>query len=351
VSPAIDSASAPFVATWNSSPLDDEIDLALQDALTSVYGFVVGYSEAMHSVCRWIRVLAHPVARVLDVRSLIVGETGVGKELVARAVHRLGPRRREPFFALNCAAISSDLAASELFGHVRGAFTTAVSARKGALQEARGGVLFLDEIGDLPLDVQSQLLRVLEQRVFSPVGSGAGRQLQAQVISATHQGLGELVREGRFRADLYFRVAQLTVQVPSLSQRSSDVPLLARHFWSAAGGQAPVDETFVEQASLRPWLGNVRELRSAVERLVLLRRVGEPDAIDQVLTQAPPKPVLEQSSTSLVDLRTGFDKTVLEAVLQRAQGDINVAARELGVTRRTIYNLLRRHRVRVPRRR
>jgi transcriptional regulator with GAF, ATPase, and Fis domain len=335
----------PLTAIWSRVPADLELDLAIQDSLADVYGFVVGYTDAMHDLCRRIRVLIHPMARALDVRALVLGETGVGKELVARAIHRLGSRRNRPFVPINCAGIAPELALSELFGHVRGAFTSAIANRDGAVKAAKGGVLFLDEVADLPLYVQSQLLRVLEDRRFSPLGSDENLEVDSQILTATNKDLSLLVEKGAFRPDLYFRIAQTTIRVPSLAERTTDLELLVRRFWFAAGLNSPVDRGLLKVVQRREWPGNVRELRTLVEQLILLRAAGDFRSAEEVFDL--PDDSLGMPKRNLTELRAGFEKDILAAVLRRTGPDTAAAARELGVTRRTIYNLLRKYHIRL----
>jgi DNA-binding NtrC family response regulator len=339
-------------AQWARPPADEEIDLQLQHALQSAYGFVVGRTQAMHDACRRIRALAHPMARVIGMRALVTGQTGVGKELAARAVHQLGPSRGAPFVAVNCAALPTGLAASELFGHVRGAFTGALQNRTGALAQAGRGVLFLDEIGDMPLDLQSQLLRALETRSFTAVGSAEPIELQAQVLSATNQGLPALVERGAFRADLFFRLAQITLYLPSLEERRADLDLLVAHFWAAAEGPAPIDPAVLPAVQSRRWTGNLRELRSAIQRLVLMRVTRSTWTANDV------RSVIGEGShdgeppafapANLAAGHAALEREVLTSALRRAHGNTEAVARELGVSRRTVYNLLKRHGLRAP---
>jgi transcriptional regulator with GAF, ATPase, and Fis domain len=333
-------------AEWEAVPEPAEADQALQDALEAGYGFVVGFAPAMHEVCRWIRSVAHQVALALDLRTLVAGETGTGKELVAQAIHRLGPRAREPFVPLNCGALPKDLIGSELFGHQRGAFTGAVSDREGALRRAGKGTVFLDEIGEMPPDLQAQLLRVLEQRAFSPLGSDRTLPLQAQIVSATNRALDVAVRDQTFRSDLYYRLAQVPIWLPPLRERLADVPLLVRSFLRGRGAAADlVGGSALEALCRYDWPGNVRELRSAVDRFLLLSYSGQAPADPNWFRPAggagggPEAPV----GGTLAELRDDFEKRVLQAVLARCDGDTARAAKELGVTRRSIYNLLRRH--------
>ncbi|HLA10718.1 MAG TPA: sigma-54 dependent transcriptional regulator [Pyrinomonadaceae bacterium] len=299
----------------------------------------------MHTVCRWILALAHQATAALDLRTLIVGETGTGKELVAKAIYRLGMNNVGPFAALNCGGFPLELIDTELFGHKRGAFTSAVSDHVGVLQRANGGILFLDEIGELPLHLQVKLLRVLEERTFSPVGSSSVIPFSAQVISATNRRLDEAVRTGEFRSDLYFRVAQFTVLLPALRDRRDDVILLIENFLGEHDLTIDaIDQELLTRMVSYDWPGNIRELRSAIDRLVLLQRTGlKVDFHDwQIVQSTEPGQGFKEFAT-LADLRENFDRKVLEEVLSRHKGDTNLAAQELGITRRSVYNLARRY--------
>jgi transcriptional regulator with PAS, ATPase and Fis domain len=336
-----------IASEWESIPVLADLDGALQDSLERTYGFVVGYMPSVHTVCRWIRAAAHHASAALDLRILIVGETGTGKELVARAIHQLGVRHNEPFVPLNCGGLSQTLINPELFGHQRGAFTSAIANREGAIRRAGTGVLFLDEISDLPLENQTSFLRVLEQRVFSPVGSDQVWPLQAQVISATNRRLDDAVKQGIFRADLYFRIAQMTIWLPPLRERREDIPLLIRSFLCPYGlSIATIQRDTLQAMQNYDWPGNIRELRSVVEQFVLLVRSGE-DLSSQnwflLPTLAAAGQPLHTETRSLADLRGDFDRRIIEEVLARWGGNTSLAAKELGITRRSVYNLARRY--------
>ncbi|MEO6418049.1 MAG: sigma 54-interacting transcriptional regulator, partial [Polyangiaceae bacterium] len=204
---------------------------------------------------------------------LVLGESGVGKELVTRAIHEGSRVANGPFVPVNCGAASRELVASTLFGHARGAFTGAVSARKGAFQAAEGGTLFLDEIGELPLDVQPMLLRALETGEIQPLGEDTPRKVSVRVVAATHRDLGERVRSGQFREDLYFRLAVVTLHVPSVRDRKEDIPVLARAF-ARQEGATDLDDDVLAELSNRPFPGNVRELRNAVLAYLALGNLG-----------------------------------------------------------------------------
>jgi transcriptional regulator with GAF, ATPase, and Fis domain len=332
------------LAYWPIVPAAEDVDAALQVSLEETYGFVVGYYPAVHLACRWIRAVAHQVSAALDLRTLIVGETGVGKELVAKAIHRLGPRRKDPLVNLNCGGLPAGLISSELFGHKRGAFSGAVADRQGAFYAAGKGILFLDEVGELPLELQTHLLRVLEHRAYSPVGSDQTLVMEAQVISATNRPLHERVNEGTFRADLFYRLAQVRIWLPPLRERMDDLPLLTAAFLRRHGmALHDLQADVLSQMSAYSWPGNIRELHTVVDRLVLSARSGQPPGITDFL-ERPGAPATAASPVgTLAQLRHDFERQVLEAVLARCGGDTDRAAKELGVTRRSIYNLLRRH--------
>lgn len=337
------SIAGAITCTWPSIPAPAQLDQVVQQSLAEVYGFIVGYSESMHAVCRWVRAVAHEVSAAIDLRTLVIGETGTGKELVAQSIHRLGGRRDEPFVALNCGALPAELIDSELFGHKRGAFTSAIVDRTGALQAAGTGILFLDEIGEMPTSLQVKFLRVLEQRSFSPLGSNKELPMLAQIIAATNRPLDEGVREGWFRADLYFRLAQLIIHLPPLRERKSDIPLLVSSFLRRHGlDEEIIDERAQQAITAYDWPGNIRELRSVVERLVLLWRSGNWTGATDWLPSAPLTERQQATRGTLSELRNSFDRQVLVEVLAKCQGDTKRAAAELGITQRSVYNLAHR---------
>jgi len=234
-------------------------------------GAMVGRSAPMRTLYELVEHVAHSSAPVL-----LRGESGSGKELVARALHSEGPRSVEPFVAVNCTALPHALLESELFGHVKGAFTGATTARRGLFVEADRGTLFLDEIGDMPAELQAKLLRVLEDGEVRAVGADASRTVDVRIIAATHQELEARVREGRFRADLFYRLNVVTLRIPPLRERREDIPLLVEHFISRARTRNPrskvtgLSPEVVAALGAMPWPGNVRELENLVERLVVL---------------------------------------------------------------------------------
>jgi len=226
---------------------------------------LVGVSEPIRELIRQIRQVAPSEATVL-----ISGESGTGKELVARAIHRGSERSEGPFVPVNCAAIPKDLLESELFGHLKGAFTGAVRDRQGKFAQAAGGTLFLDEVGELPLELQPKLLRALQEREIEPVG-GTPQKVDVRVVAATNRDLEEAVAEGAFREDLYYRLAVIPLPVPPLRQRRDDIPVLIEHFLARHGG-VPVADQALELLGRYHWPGNVRELENTLERCVVLRR-------------------------------------------------------------------------------
>jgi formate hydrogenlyase transcriptional activator len=231
---------------------------------------IIGRSAAINSVCEQIKIVAPTGSTVL-----ILGETGTGKEVLARAIHNLSPRRGRPFIKVNCAAIPAGLIESELFGHERGAFTGAVSRRAGRFEMANGGTLFLDEIGDIPLELQPKLLRVLQEQEFERIGSTQTMRVDVRIVAATSRALPQMVTTREFRADLYYRLNVFPIAVPALRDRSEDIPLLVRHFVELYSSRAGKHITEVPSETMKvllryPWPGNVRELQNVIERSVIL---------------------------------------------------------------------------------
>jgi len=230
------------------------------------FSHMIGNSDGMQHVFEMVRRVAPTEASVL-----ITGESGTGKELIARAIHQGGPRSRAPFVAINCAAIPANLLESELFGHVRGAFTGAVRDHSGKFQQAHGGTLFLDEVGEMPIELQPKLLRVLQEMEVEPLG-GRARTVDVRIIAATNQDVEHALEEGRFREDLFYRLAVIPIEMPPLRRRAEDVPLLVRHFLErfSRGNPPDISDQALACMMAYPWPGNVRELQNAVERLVVL---------------------------------------------------------------------------------
>jgi len=315
----------------------------------------VGGSEPMRQVQEMIRRAASGTATVL-----IRGETGTGKELAARAIHELGPRRQGPFIKFQCVALPEGLLESELFGYEKGAFTGAASRKPGRVELAQGGTLFLDEIGDLTPMMQVKLLRLLQDREFERLGGTATQKADVRFITATHRDLEALVQKGEFREDLFYRMNVVPIWIPALRDRQEDVEPLAHHFCSvfgAANGKpgASLDASAVQALRAQPWPGNVRQLQNFIERLVVLSDRETISAADvetelrrgaigagAVSSSAPGS----QSGSEGLELdrqRREAEKKALALALQRAGDNRTQAARLLGVSRRTLYNKLQEH--------
>jgi len=292
---------------------------------------IVYTSDAMERVVE----LACRVARA-DVRVLISGPNGAGKERIAQIVHANSTVKTGPFVAVNCGAIPSELIEAELFGAEAGAYTGANRARTGRFEAANGGTLFLDEIGDLPLAGQVKLLRVLETGQFEMLGSNKTRSAQVRILSATNADLPALIREGRFREDLYYRLNVIDIAVPPLSNRPADILPLARHF---LGPGLQLSEDAAAALQLHEWPGNVRELRNSIERAKLLARDSMVVAADLNLP-APQRPAARETEQ--------FSREVLESSLREAGGNISRAAQSLGLSRQALYRRLERFNLRPP---
>jgi DNA-binding NtrC family response regulator len=297
---------------------------------------LIGESDAMQSVFQQIEA----VARV-DTTVLVEGETGTGKELVARAIHGSSPRKDEPFIAVNCAALTESLAASQLFGHKRGSFTGALSDEPGYFGAANRGTLFLDEIGDIPLDVQVNLLRVLEEYSVTRIGETKPRKVNVRIIAASHRNLLEEVEAGRFRQDLLYRIRVARIDLPPLCSRAGDIPLLADRFLHQFATRIGKEVTGMSNAAMRclldyPWPGNVRELRNAIEYAAIRTRgpILQPTAL-------PPEVRSPTAASSTAFHGPGMtERDRLLAALRHTGGNRKEAATLLGISRATFYRRL-----------
>lgn len=290
---------------------------------------LVGHSVAIEQLRGLIRRVGQMPSTVL-----LQGESGSGKEVAARALHQTSPRAQRPFVPLNCAAIASELIESELFGHVKGAFTGASESRNGLFYYAHGGTLFLDEISELALPMQTRLLRVLEERKLRPVGSEREVSVDVRIIAAANRDLAAEVRAGRFREDLYYRLAVVDIRIPPLRERAEDIPELIRHFMPQLAVQLgvaplPLSHEVVTRLAAYPWPGNVRELRNYVERSMILGCF--PDAPSGAATAPQPLPAGELE-LSLAEL----ERRHIERVTAACHGNKTEAARRLGVSRKTL---------------
>jgi two-component system response regulator HydG len=324
-------------------------NLELRKQLDERFGLqgLVGHSPQMQRIFSIVRQVAGTTATVL-----VLGESGTGKELVARAVHGNSPRRERNFVAVNCAALSEGLIESELFGHVKGAFTGAVSAKEGRIVHADGGTLFLDEVGDMPLLTQAKLLRVLETREVLPVGGNSPRKVDVRLVAATNRDLRSMVREGTFREDLLFRLQVVAIELPPLRERTGDIPLLIDHFIGELARQhgrtirgiAPEART----ALLRyGWPGNVRELRNVIENMVLLAS-GEVLGLDDVpaevrdVAREPRKGGgYELAGRSVPEV----ERDLIEANLRLCAGNREKAAKILCIGERTLYRKIKEYKL------
>lgn len=328
----------------------------LRRELEGVYGFdnIVGKSSAMRDVYELVQRAAK-----LDITVLVAGETGTGKELVARAIHHHSARRGARFVPVNCGALPTDLVESELFGHAKGAFTGAHTAKAGLFEEAAGGTLFLDEIGDLPLAVQVKLNRALQDKVIRRVGDTTETQADVRVIAATHRDLKAEAQAGRFREDLFYRLNVFPIRLPALRQRREDIPLLAAHLLNKYGKAHGRPAQRFEPESLRAltsysWPGNVRELENVIERAVAISdgtTIGVDALSDEVRgTQTGPLPtevLVKMPYREAVDLaRDRFSRNYLVALMREFGGNVTHAAERAGMERESLHRLLKRYGVR-----
>jgi DNA-binding NtrC family response regulator len=283
---------------------------------------------------------------------LITGETGTGKELVARAIHQLSPRSEQLFVPLNCSAIPSELLESELFGHVRGAFSGATENRDGKFQNADGGTLFLDEIGDMQFGLQAKLLRVLQEEIIQPVGSNRQIPVDVRIVSSTNRDLSGAIEAGRFREDLFYRLNVFRIEVPSLAERREDIPLLATAFLARFGaelgkGELRLGEAAAELLQACSWRGNVRELRNVMERAAVLAEQPQ-IGVDLIrsLTPATSAPDDVAADDEAVDLETAVSeaerKAILRALAATDDNKVEAAAR-LGIGERTLWTKLKKY--------
>ena len=299
--------------------------------------YIEGKSEASRQLYSYVELVAPTPMSVL-----ILGASGTGKEYVARRIHELSPRHDRPFFALDCGAIPRDVAASEFFGHKKGAFTGADSDKRGAFEMANGGTLFLDEVGNLSYDVQVQLLRALQERRIRPVGGTEEIPIDIRLVCATNENLAEAVADGGFREDLYHRINEFTIYMPKLSERGTDLFLFADLFVRHANEELNrdvegFDSTAAEMLVSHPWTGNLRELNNVVKRAVLLARgkLITPGELTMAMPHVQPEP-----SMALHDEDT--ERSRIVAALRQTNGNKAAAARLLGIDRKTIYNKIER---------
>ena len=307
---------------------------------------LVGSSKEMEKVFEVVRKVADTEAAIL-----ITGESGTGKELVARSIHANSSRRDAPFVAINCAAIPRDLLESELFGHVKGAFTGAIKDKMGKFQTAEGGTLFLDEVGELPLELQPKLLRALQEKEVEPVGGTKVQKLDVRVLSATNLNIDNAITDGTFREDLYYRLSVIPIHLPPLRERRKDIPLLIRYFCSKHDSEKiTFDKDALETLVMYPWPGNVRELENTVERLLIMRNS---DVIS--LIELPDKLKVNRSSGSAIVTLPDegysleqLEREVVVEALERNSWNQTAAARFLRIPRHTLIYRIEKYNISMP---
>jgi Nif-specific regulatory protein len=307
--------------------------------------------------CKKFIDLLHAIdaAAQCDVRVLLEGQSGTGKELVARAIHKVGERRHQPFVAIDCGAIPGNLVESELFGHVRGAFTGATGERKGMIEEANHGTLFMDEIINLPLDVQAKLMRVLQENEIRPVGSNKSRPVDVRIVAAASKSLSTAVEQGQFRADLYYRLYVYPIAIPSLTDRQEDISLLANYFLEKFAKQQRKQATFFDADMLefmkaRPWPGNIRELENFIERLVTLA-TSDMRTLDSSILPLSLKPEFDQLMRddtlaiprSLNDSIADYEARLIREALRASKGNQSKAARSLKLSVQALRYKMAKH--------
>ena len=308
---------------------------------TTVLGSIITASPEMLKVAKTIERVASA-----DVSVMLLGASGTGKELLARAVHEKSERRGE-FIAINCAAIPENLLEAELFGYERGAFTGAVKSNVGKIELAEGGTLFLDEVGDIPLPLQVKLLRFLQERVIERIGGRQPIAVDTRIVCATHQDLEAMIADGRFREDLYYRLAEIVVKIPSLAERPGDAALLARHFVNRFGRELKTGVQALSPDALAAidayaWPGNVRELENRLKRAVIMADGKTVTAADLDLNSS------ESDEAEAINLRAArevADRKAIRQAMSRTDNNISGAAKLLGISRPTLYDLLKQYRL------
>ncbi len=322
--------------------LPDEEIVEPEPSPETAFGTIVGADTKMRQLFKLMGDVAATNATVL-----IEGETGTGKELIAEEIHNHSPRRDGPFVVFDCGSVPRELIESMLFGHVKGSFTGAVGDRKGAFAEAHGGTIFLDEIGEMALDLQPSLLRVLDKRAVRKVGSNTYEKIDVRVVAATNRDLRAEVAKKAFREDLYYRLAVIRVSVPPLRERGADIPLLVSHFVQSFGPQLGIAPEDMAKLVRHSWPGNVRELRNAIERACLLAQ-GHQLSVDDALAQDGGQPALgirtdlpfKEAKGQLVEM---FEREYIEDLMRRHKMNLSAAAREAQIDRKHLRELIRKY--------
>ncbi len=333
-----------------SEELEDRYGMMLREIQAQAEGdFILGQNPKMKELAELIvRVAATPTT------VLIRGESGTGKELVARAIHRYSNVRERPLVTVNCTALAPTLLESELFGHKRGAFTGAVADKPGLFERADGGTIFLDEVGDMPLEMQAKLLRVLQTGEIKPVGDVVTRKVRVRVIAATNRDLEKALAVSEFREDLFYRFNTFTITLPPLRERTEDIPVLAHHFLRKAEAKVNkrVDRFAPEALDLLkryPWPGNLRELENIIERAVVLATSRQVDVAHLPLHLQEPAPATLRAGEGFLQARARtlalFEREAISRLLAEARGNVSVAARRAGITRRNLHRLILKYRI------
>lgn len=306
---------------------------------------VIACSNEMLKVCRSVERLAN-----IDVSTLILGESGTGKEVIVKALHKLSSRSKKRLVAINCAAIPENLLESELFGYEKGAFTGATKSTKGKFEAAEGGILFLDEIGDMPLSLQAKLLRFLQERVIERLGSHKEIAVDVRIICATHQDLKKQIEEGIFREDLYYRINEVSIHLPPLREREGDILLLSKHFMEHYSKELKIKiKGFTPKATSAMvnyhWPGNIRELENKVKRAVIMAD-SQYITIDDLELESVKLKEMSNHFFNLREARESAEKKAINQSLAMSKGNMTKAAQLLGVTRPTLYSIMEKYQMR-----
>ena len=321
--------------------LPDEEVVDPEPSEQNTFGSIVGTDTKMRQLFKLLTDVAQTNATVL-----IEGETGTGKELIAEEVHNHSPRRDGPFVVFDCGSVPRELIESMLFGHVKGSFTGAITDRKGAFAEAHGGTIFLDEIGEMALDLQPSLLRVLDKRAVRKVGSNTYEKIDVRVVAATNRDLRAEVDKKAFREDLYYRLAVIRVSVPPLRERGADIPMLIHHFINSFGPGLSVAPEDMARLVRHSWPGNVRELRNVIERACLLSRGNTINLEDALVSEAAPSLGIrtdlpfKEAKGQLVEM---FEREYIEDLMRRHKMNLSAAAREAQIDRKHLRELIRKY--------
>lgn len=331
----------------NLHQLESELRQANQAVDNTPLRGVVTCAPEMLQICRMVEKVAPT-----DVTVLLLGESGTGKEVLARALHEMSPRRERPFIAINCGAIPENLLESELFGHEKGSFTGAIKQSIGKVELANEGTLFLDEIGDVPFPLQVKLLRFLQERTIERIGGRQQIPVDVRIVCATNQNIPEMIKEGRYRGDLLYRLNEFVIEIPPLRARSGDALVLAHYFLNSFAAQyhgSVRGFTSEARAAIQQhaWPGNVREMQSRLKRAVLMAESDLVSAAELDLTPGEPELEETEGTATLREVRQNAERTAVEQALAQVEGNVLQAAKLLGVSRPTLYGLIRNYKIKV----